>query len=70
MLFCTVLADRSSRAAGTAYCPRTVLEGRKSLGGIVPGELFYFTLLSHLQYEVSVRGHLGEQGLGQNIWLE
>lgn len=61
MLLCAAPADRSSRAAGTAYCPRSALEGRKSLGGIVPRELSYFTPLCSLQHEIRVRGHFGEQ---------
>lgn len=64
-LFCTVPADWSSRAAGTAFCPGRVLKRSKSLGGIMPGVLSYFTPLCSLQYEICVRWHLGEQGEGK-----
>lgn len=74
LLLCAVPADWSSRAAGTAFCPGSVLKGRKSLGGIMPGELSYFTLCN-LQYEICVRWHLGEQGEGKkmsivNPWVQ
>lgn len=62
MLLCAVLADRSSRAAGTAYCPGSVLESRKSLGGIVPEEPSYFTPFCSLQHEICVSGHFGGEG--------
>lgn len=65
VLHCSCRLEQQS--SWHSFCPESVLKGRKSLGGIMPAELSYFTPLCSLQYEICVRWHLGEQGEGKKM---